>query len=88
MIYKPGDMVMIDTLSNLEEKALGIDSSNNALRFKYNSFIIEMQQYCGRTAKVISALGHNYRLDIDKERWGWTEEMLTEADPLAKRIHV
>ena len=58
---------------------------------RYGDFWVlkEMEEFLGKEARIISTdnLDEQYMLDIDNERWGWTDEMLEPiTDPLADKI--
>ena len=41
-------------------------------------FMNEMVQYCGRVTKIIKIEGKEYFINIDYQRWYWTDEMFED----------
>jgi len=41
-----------------------------------HNFVFEMQEYCGKEAKIVKIDKSYYKLDIDNEAWYWNENML------------
>lgn len=62
-MYKIGDRVKIR--KDLEDfKKYGSDS-----------VVPPMSEYCGQEATITNLISHGYEIDIDNNKWGWTDEM-------------
>ena len=84
MKHKVGDVVRIKS-QKWYSKNKGKYSGR--IRFKGDSFEPEMVEYLGKTAKIVSTINQRaYRLNIDRKKWYWTDEMFEDtAKPKTKK---
>lgn len=50
--------------------------------------VTDMEQYCGKEARVTELRGDYYILDIDKEEWYWSDDMLEPSPKKSYKVVV
>lgn len=72
MKHKVGDIVTIKSKEWYDKNK----DQDGCLDFGVDCFMPHMSKYCGREAHITGLQDYTYSIDIDNERWNWTDEML------------
>jgi hypothetical protein len=81
MKHKIGDIVQIKSRKWYNKNQNG----DGRIWFEAYIFIPKMTKYLGKTATITKVMDGYYRLDIDKQLYGWTDDMF-EDEIIPKEI--
>lgn len=72
MRYRAGDKVRVREWDDMAQE-FGLDDSGQInCRF---GFIFLMRKYCGDIVTIKKVRSTGYRIEEDKEKWNWTDDM-------------
>ena len=83
MKRKIGDRVRVKSLDWYEANK----NEDGSVDCGIDSLVDDMAKYLGKVAVIIAVDNDRYKIDIDNQEWGWTDEMLGGFDEFVKYEH-